>query len=141
MLDLVHAAARLLVVGGSLCYLLPTPYNFELSDLPQHPCLRLDALCLQGLSTRHGRHAVVLRKHCAYTVALQQEFAVYSAHVLSGQDTTGFGSLKGKLEAALAPGAHTDDAVVKRKSRQCEKRQQAKHAKQRERELRQAQAA
>ncbi len=139
MLDLVHAAARLLVVGGSLCYLLPTPYNFEVADLPQHPCLRLDALCLQGLSTRHGRHAVLLRKHCVYTPALQQQFADYSARVLSGQDIAGFGSLKGKLEAALAPGAHTDDAVVKRKSRQCEKRQASKQAKKLERLQRQGQ--
>ena len=126
MLDLMHAAARLLVRGGRLCYLIPTPYDFHLSDLPQHPCLRVEQLCLQGLSTRHGRHAVLLSKHCVYTPAMQAEFSAYRLRVMSGRDVGGFGSLMGKLQAALDPGAHEDEDVVKRKSKLCMKRQQSK---------------
>ena len=123
MLDLMHAAARLLVVGGRLCYLIPTPYDFQVSDLPQHPCLQVEQLCLQSLSTRHGRHAVLVRKTQAYTPEQQREFDAYRQRVMSGQDAGGFGSLMTKLEAALAPGSREDEGVLKRKSKTCERRQ------------------
>ena len=31
-------------------------------DLPIHPCFELVDMCVQGLSSRHGRHLVILRK-------------------------------------------------------------------------------
>jgi hypothetical protein len=37
------------------------------ADLPAHPCLRCVAMAEQQLSTRHGRHAVVMEKHRPYT--------------------------------------------------------------------------
>jgi len=140
MLDLMHAAARLLVVGGKLCYLIPTPYDFHLSDLPQHPCLQVEQLCLQGLSTRHGRHAVLLRKHCAYSVPMRAHFDAYRLRVMSGQDVGGFGSLMSKLQAALDPGAHEDEDVVKRKSKLCVRRQQSKATREVYREAQRASA-
>ena len=63
MLDLLHNAARSLVCGGRLCYLIPTVLQFSVSDLPTHPCLRFVVMCEQQLSTRHGRHAVVMEKY------------------------------------------------------------------------------
>jgi len=115
MLDLLHASARLLAVGGSLCYLIPTSYEFDVDDLPKHPCLELTRLCHQGLSTRHGRHAVVMRKVREYSVHLRQEFDVYRQRVLTkDQDSPdGFSMLLGKLEKALAPGGFEDQEVVK----------------------------
>jgi len=126
MLDLLHTAARLLILGGSLCYLIPTTYDFALSDLPTHPCLEIRRLCQQGLSTRHGRHAVLMRKHCAYSEILQDEFARYRVAVMSDQDDGGFGRLISKLESALAVGAHEDPCVVKQTSNAAKRRQDSK---------------
>ena len=161
MLDLLHAAAQVLVVGGSLCYLIPTPYDFvstvsvsvhvhvhvslSLSltltthhspltmrpaqvaeDLPRHPCFSLEHMCVQNLSTRHGRTAVQLRKVRPYCAELRAEFAAYCSEVLQGRDVH-FGLLIGKLERALAPAAHDDAAVVKRKSAAFEKRRASKN--------------
>ena len=39
MLDLLHTAAVSLRVGGVLAYVIPTPYDFDVTDLPWHPCL------------------------------------------------------------------------------------------------------
>ncbi len=128
MLDLLHAAAKVLVHGGTLCYLIPTPYDFVNSDLPSHPCFELEQVCVQNLSTRHGRSAVLLRKVCAYTDEHQKAFAEYSAAVMRGDDEQ-FGALMGKLERALAPSAHEDTEVVKRKSNTFERRKASKQAK------------
>lgn len=113
MLDLLHAAARLLKLGGSLCYLIPTSFDFEVEDLPKHPCLALKRLCHQGLSTRHGRHMVLMHKISEYTEALAEEFDAYRKAVIAGECPNGFGKLLGKLELALAAGGFENDAVVK----------------------------
>ena len=49
--------------GGRLAYLIPTVLEFTVQDLPIHPCLRFIRLCEQQLSTRHGRHAVLMVKY------------------------------------------------------------------------------
>ena len=48
MLDLLHTAAHLLVMGGKLLYLIPTTYDFEITDLPVHPCFIINSTCEQG---------------------------------------------------------------------------------------------
>jgi len=85
MLDLLHTAARCLVVGGRLSYLIPTPYDFLPSDLPAHPCLSLERICHQGLSSRHGRRAVVMRKYRCYTAEREGEYVTYKAAVLAAK--------------------------------------------------------
>jgi hypothetical protein len=121
MLDLLHASAKLLKLGGSLCYLIPTPFNFEIEDLPKHPCLTLIRYCHQGLSTRHGRHLVLMRKTCEYSQEALSEFNIYRNGILSGEESkqaqVGFRSLLGKLELALAAGGFDNDAVVKHASK------------------------
>ena len=47
MLDLLHTAALLLSVTGRLVYLIPTTYDFELTDLPVHPCFVINTTCEQ----------------------------------------------------------------------------------------------
>jgi tRNA (guanine10-N2)-methyltransferase len=125
MLDLMHASARILVKGGTLIYLIPTPYDFEVTDLPQHPCLQLEQMCLQTLTTRHGRHAVLLRKTKEYTKELEQQFNNYKISVMTGENKN-FGQLMHKLERALAPDANEDDEVIKRVSNTCQKRKDSK---------------
>ena len=49
--------------GGRLVYLIPTVLDFSPADLPKHPCLKFVRLCGQQLSTRHGRHAVLMIKY------------------------------------------------------------------------------
>ena len=60
---------------------------------------------------------------------------------MSGQNMDGFGSLMGKLQAALDPGAHEDADVVKRKSKMCLKRQQSKMTRSAYREAQKAKCA
>lgn len=127
MLDLLHAAAKLLKVGGALCYLIPTSYDFKVDDLPKHPCLTMKRLCHQGLSTRHGRHAVLMHKICEYSHGHVQDFDRYRQAILSyshGSQTCeilsesdGFCKLLGKLEQALSSGGFENDAVVKNASK------------------------
>jgi hypothetical protein len=137
MLDLLHNAARVLVVGGYLAYLIPTPYTFVETDLPVHPCLEMVLLCKQPLTGRHARHCVVLRKTRPYSAELEKQYADYTALVLSGGDMDGFGGLKGKLEAALSRTAFDNDEVIKiysphnlkRKEGKAKRRMQEKAAK------------
>ena len=134
MLDLLHASAKLLVMGGILVYLIPTPYDFETTDLPVHPCLETKKVCLQQLSTRHGRHAVVLKKTKKFTSETEELFNVYKSRVLEGNDD-GFGLLMDKLTKALAPDAFDNDDVIKRSSKLATKRRKSKLTRQ---ELRKA---
>lgn len=74
--------------GGLLAYLIPTPYDFTVADLPTHPCLDIVQICHQGLSTRHGRRAVVMRKRCEYTTQQHAAYLQYKQQVMSGQVDT-----------------------------------------------------
>lgn len=125
MLDLLHAAASLLVIEGKLIYILPTPYLFEIDDLPHHPCLELNYLCHQSLSTRHGRQIVVMTKKYAYSHERQTEFIEYKKHVCDGLDTK-FGTLMSRLEEALAADAFENEQVVKHFSNKAKKRRDHK---------------
>jgi tRNA (guanine10-N2)-methyltransferase len=83
MLDLLDNAAKSLVIGGPLVYLIPTTYDFVPNDLPRHPCLQLEEICHQQLSSRHGRRAVVMRKICHLDADKEAEFNQYKVQVLS----------------------------------------------------------
>lgn len=128
MLDLLHTAARTLVSGGRLVYLIPTTYDFTVNDLPVHPCLEFVQICEQPLSTRHGRRCVVMEKTRPYTMELEEEYAAYKRVVLSGEDL-GFGKLSSKLEIALASSALQKDDVVKNMSKKTLKRKESRASK------------
>ena len=121
MLDLLHNSAKLLKMNGILAYLIPTPYDFNVTDLPIHPCFELKDICLQNLSSRHGRRLVVLKKVHEYTKDKMETFNEYKESVLQGKDGN-FSLLIKKLAASLAPDAHANVEVVKKISRTKEKR-------------------
>ena len=124
MLDLLQSSALLLQVGGFLVYLIPTPYDFfPENDLPCHPCLELISSCKQPLSTRHGRHVVLMRKTKPVTPELTAEFQSYKQRVISGEDS-GFGKLIAKLHIALSAEGIHDNNVVKQTSNRCAKRKE-----------------
>jgi tRNA (guanine10-N2)-methyltransferase len=133
MLDLLDCSATLLKVGGALCYLIPTPFDFAPEDLPQHPCFDMEQLCLQQLSTRHGRHAVLLRKQRPYTEERKAEFGEYKQKVLAGEEGH-FDMLAKKLEEALAPAARENETVIIRSSKKAAKRRQAAYERRQRRE-------
>ena len=124
MLDLLQSSALLLQLGGFLAYLIPTPHDFiPERDLPCHPCLHLIACCKQALSTRHGRHLVLMRKTKSMTTELKEEFLNYKQRVLSGDDD-GFGKLIAKLQLALSAEGMNNETVVKQVSNRCAKRKE-----------------
>ena len=59
MSDLLDVAARTLVMGGRLVYIIPSFSDFdEDSDLPRHECLKTVHICYQPLSAELGRRVV-----------------------------------------------------------------------------------
>ncbi|CAM9226791.1 unnamed protein product [Chrysoparadoxa australica] len=61
MADLLVVAADILVLGGRLCYLIPSQYDVALEDLPKHPCLEMVAHSMQPLG-RVCRRLITMRK-------------------------------------------------------------------------------
>ena len=116
MLDLLHNAALYLKQDGRLLYLIPTPYNFNIQDLPVHPCFTIVDMCLQGLSSRHGRHLVILKKYRRYEKKLVTEFEEYREKVRLKTDG-GFSGLIEKLTLALSVEGEKDESVIKILSR------------------------
>lgn len=149
MLDLLHNAARTLVLHGRLTYLIPTTYDFTVDDLPKHPCLKIESICEQSLSTRHGRRCVTCLKVKEYTIDLEDVYEQYKKLIvaddgdemtdMSGDywdrcgwpleddetDRLGFKLLKTKLEAALSSSAFTNDTVTKHISNACARRKES----------------
>jgi tRNA (guanine10-N2)-methyltransferase len=127
MLDLLHTSARALTMGGRLAYLIPTPYDFVVSDLPEHPCLTIERTCRQMLTTRHGRHLVIAKKTKEYTAERHADFVRYSQQVMTASqkrnvDTLGFSGLLARLERALAGDARENPEVIKYTSRNTQSR-------------------
>lgn len=66
MADLLDMAAKMLVHGGRLVYLLPTTFEFCEEDLPQHPCLRVIANSEDKLTGTLSRRLITMEKFCEY---------------------------------------------------------------------------
>ena len=64
MADLLDVAAKSLVLGGKLVYIIPSmASNFDpTNDLPQHECLQIKYLCYQPLQKELGRRVVCMEK-------------------------------------------------------------------------------
>lgn len=68
MADLLDMAARTLVLGGRLVYVIPsfsTDFSLE-HDLPQHDCLELVHSCYQPFTCELGRRIVTMKKVIEY---------------------------------------------------------------------------
>lgn len=63
MADLLDVAAKNLVKGGRLVYIIPSMTDFDIdADLPQHECLKLIYICYQPLQIELGRRMVTMEK-------------------------------------------------------------------------------
>lgn len=62
MRDLLDMAARTLLVGGRLAYLLPTTVGYSDDELPVHPCLAVVSNSEQPLSRLFSRRLVTMQK-------------------------------------------------------------------------------
>ncbi|CAN0545663.1 unnamed protein product, partial [Ectocarpus sp. 12 AP-2014] len=63
LVDLLEVAAQTLVLGGRLCYLLASTWEFDLQrDLPRHPCLELSHHSMQGLTQLLCRRLITMTK-------------------------------------------------------------------------------
>jgi tRNA (guanine10-N2)-methyltransferase len=76
MADLMDVAARVLLIGGRLVYVIPSfasTFDIEM-DLPQHPCLELVHVCYQPFSAELGRRVVVMKKKLSYDPTKRDDF-------------------------------------------------------------------
>jgi tRNA (guanine10-N2)-methyltransferase len=62
MLDLVMFAAEALVVGGRLCFWLPTTPEFTHDEIPVHPCMKLVHCEGQRVTLKLSRYLVTMEK-------------------------------------------------------------------------------
>ncbi|XP_059158278.1 tRNA (guanine(10)-N2)-methyltransferase homolog [Physella acuta] len=61
--DLLNFAAKYLTIGGRLVYWLPIyKPDYSESNIPQHPCLRLESNCEQPLNTSISRRLITMQK-------------------------------------------------------------------------------
>ena len=121
MADLVDMAARTLVMGGRLVYIIPSFSDFdEDADLPRHPCLRNVHICYQPLSTEDlGRRMVAMEKIAEYDPSKREEYL--EAVWLNGPESAEkCANIRAKiLEAAKQkPGYEKKLAVRKQKRRE-----------------------
>jgi tRNA (guanine10-N2)-methyltransferase len=76
MADLLDMAARTLVLGGRLVYVIPsfaTDFDVE-NDLPQHPCLDWIHVCYQQYTPELGRRIVAMKKIQEYDSSKRNEY-------------------------------------------------------------------
>jgi tRNA (guanine10-N2)-methyltransferase len=75
MSDLLDVAARTLVMGGRLVYIIPSFSDFvEETDLPCHECLERIHICYQPLSAELGRRMVVMKKVKPYDPSQRESY-------------------------------------------------------------------
>lgn len=72
--DLLHVAAKMLVIGGRLVYFYPAAREEYCAEvIPSHPCFQLVANCEQILTRRWSRRLITMLKTSAYSGTLEQE--------------------------------------------------------------------
>jgi tRNA (guanine10-N2)-methyltransferase len=75
MADLLDVAARTLVPGGRLVYIVPSFSDFDPEeDLPRHDCLRLVHSCYQPLQGELGRRVIAMEKVLEYDKDRRDEY-------------------------------------------------------------------
>lgn len=113
----------------------PTSYSYVHNDIMTFPSSS-DSVTFPSFPSFHSLFlSSVLLYLRNYTSDLSAEFIAYKAMVVSGQDS-GFGSLMGRLEAALSVDAFDNESVVKKCSNSSIRRKESKirRAKRREEE-------
>lgn len=75
MADLLDMAARTLVMGGRLVYVIPSYRDFDPEcDLPCHECLSTVHICYQPLGVELGRRMVAMKKVQQYDPTKRTEY-------------------------------------------------------------------
>ena len=102
MQDLLDMAARCLVLGGRLAYLLPSTVHYRDEELPVHPCLTLRANAEQQLGLVLTRRCVVMEKTAPYEAAREGEYAQAAADAQAAAAALGVDcdSIATRIEAA-----------------------------------------
>jgi tRNA (guanine10-N2)-methyltransferase len=123
MADLVDMAARTLVLGARLVYVIPSfadDFDPE-SDLPQHPCLELLHVCYQPLSAELGRRFVVNRKKTEYDPSRRRDY-LSTVWKNGSESAEKCANIRDRLiEAAKAKPRYEERAAIRKTKRRMHK--------------------
>ena len=132
MADLVDMAARTLVKGGRLVYIIPSLKDFDPeADLPRHPCLKMIHICYQPLSLELGRRMVAMEKITEYVVEEREAYLEY-AWKNGPASADKCANLKEKIQAAAKQKPGYEEKAAGRKQKRKDLKEARKRAKQME---------
>lgn len=129
MSDLLDVAARTLVVGSRLVYIIPSTLDFEVEeDLPFHECLDLVHVCHQPLSRVYGRRVVTMQKAREYDPLKREEYLskVWKNGAESAEKCA---NIRDKLLEAAKQRPDYEEKLAIRKQKRKENREAKKKAK------------
>ena len=121
LVDLLDLAAKTLVGGGRLVYLLPTTYDFTDDDLPCHPCLRVVANSEQPMTQKIGRRLITMEKVSEYNPELRAAYFEISA----SSATRPFAQLREKIQGTSLAGSLDQRESKRRKFVRTERKDKA----------------
>lgn len=122
MSDLLDMAARSLVMGGRLVYVIPSFADFSPdTDLPRHHCLELVHCCYQPLSIELGRRIVAMKKISDYDPSLRDHY--YEKIWVNGTESAEkCANLRDKiLENAKKKPGYEEKAAIRKQKRKVHK--------------------
>ncbi|CAM9725349.1 unnamed protein product, partial [Discosporangium mesarthrocarpum] len=97
LVDLLDVSAQTLVMGGRLCYLLASTWDFDIKvDLPRHPCLELRFDSVQGLTQIMCRRLITMVKVRPYSRALRGHYLSVCRGQSSDRSQLPFSSLRAR---------------------------------------------
>ena len=119
MADLLDVAAKTLVIGGRVVYIIPSMTDFDVeSDIPQHECLKLLYICYQPLQIELGRRMVTLEKVKDYNDADRKRY-IANAWVNGSEAAEKCARIRERLlEAAKLKPDYEEKAAMRKKRRQ-----------------------
>ncbi|KAL6899773.1 hypothetical protein ACP4OV_006431 [Aristida adscensionis] len=110
--DLLHLAARMLVMGGRLVFFYPVLRGEDGSantKFPEHPCFKLIASCEQILSLRYSRVLLTMVKVSPYTEEIERMAeAQHREFRENHQKWMEEGNLHSAVFSPMEPGAKPD---------------------------------
>jgi len=122
MSDLLDVAARTLVLGGRLVYVIPSFRDFDDDrDLPRHDCLELIHVCYQPFSNELGRRIVAMKKITDYDESKRPDYLV-SIWKYGAESADKCANLRDKImEAARQKPGYEEKAAIRKEKRKANK--------------------
>ena len=122
MSDLLDMAARTLVMGGRLVYVIPSFADFNPdTDLPRHDCLEIVHSCYQPLSLELGRRIVAMKKVTYYDPSLRNKY-MEKVWVNGKESAEKCANLREKIwEAAKRKPGYEEKAAIRKQKRKATK--------------------